>query len=123
MKIAIGLIAGMVLIVMVAMAQIEPAERPAWTHDTRLVADWLDGHSGEAVALLESTLTQEQLDALEAVMFPAPSDEAKRAALEAAKRELQRAGLASDAKVLVEVEAELARTPVAVESPAEHRER
>ena len=54
--------------------QIAAQERPAFAHDARLVSDWLDGHSGEAVSLLESVCTQPQIDALEAAMFPVPTD-------------------------------------------------
>ena len=98
------------------VTQVAAQERPAFAHDARLVSDWLDGHSAQAVPLLEAICTQAQLDALEAAMFPAPTDAEKLAALESAKRELQRAGLTDAAPAIVEVEKAIDAVPVAAET-------
>ncbi len=100
-------------------------ERPAFTAERSLLKQALNATERQEPALtyLEGVLTQEELDAFQAVLLAPRDDTEKRAALERAKYELQRAGLASESKAITEVDAELARVPSLVEAPAIERER
>ncbi len=97
--------------------------RPAFSADRELLCRSLDSRETQErlIAHWENTLNQAALDAPQAVILPPPDDAAKRQALEAARRELQRAGLSAADKAIIEVDAELARVPVAAAAPVEVR--
>lgn len=106
----------------IVIAKSHAQERPAFTADHELLCRSLDSRETQErlIAHWEATLDQAGLDALQAVILPPPDAAEKRAALERARRELQRAGLNATDAAVVEVEAELSRVPVAAE-PARER--
>ena len=91
-----------VLLCVALIAEGQP--RPAFSDATR-IAQALNGGAAQRRAMdwMEANLTQEQIDSLEAAIFPEPPDEEKLSRLRAARRSLLNAGLASNHAVLVEV--------------------
>jgi hypothetical protein len=81
----------------------EESPRSAHFSDAERVAQYLDSNPGAAVALLETVLTQEQVDALERTMFPEPTDVAKKATYERINTDLKRLGLSADDVLIREI--------------------
>jgi len=75
--------------------------------DRERVARFLDSNPNRAVSLLESVLTQSEADALESLMFPAPSDVDKVEGFRRMKIELRRLGLAEDDALVRAVDARI----------------
>lgn len=83
------------------------------------VAVAMDNSPEAVVAALESTLTQQQLDAIESALFPAPTDLEKRSALDDVKLKLLRAGFAADDPLLAAIDARVDEIAVEVPLPQE----
>ena len=83
------------------------------------VAVAMDNSPEAVVAALESTLTQQQLDAIESALFPAPTDLEKRSALDDVKLKLLRAGFAADDPLLAAIDARVDEIAVEVPVPQE----
>jgi len=82
-------------------------EKTAAFSDPERVAQFLDNSPSEAVRLLETVLSQEQIDALEQAMFPAPSKDEQRNAYAKVESTLKRIGLAGDDTLLRAVSARI----------------
>lgn len=83
------------------------------------VAVAMDNSPEAVVAALESTLTQQQLDAIESALFPAPTDLEKRSALDDVKLKLLRAGFAADDPLLAAIDARVDEIAVEAAVPQE----
>lgn len=64
------------------------------------------------VALVEGVLSDEQVASIEEALFPQPSEEERKEALEAARRILVRVGIQSDDPALLTLESEIAAIEV-----------
>jgi hypothetical protein len=71
-------------------------ERHPHFTDPERVQQFLDNRPDAAVKLLESVLSQEQVDALEKAMFPEPGNDERQSAYEQVQTILKRIGLGSD---------------------------
>ncbi len=77
--------------------------------DRKTVAERLHNNPAQAAALLEGVLTDEQVATLEATLFPNPTSEERKAALERARQVLLRAGVASDDAAVTALDDEIAK--------------
>lgn len=94
---------------LVVLHDITHAQDPPAFSDPARVAQYMDNQPRTVVALLEGVLTQEQIDALEASMFPEATYAEELAALEKAKLDLQRVGVTDeDDPVVVALNAAIA---------------
>lgn len=89
-------------------------EKPSFSDRERLIR-FLDNNPEAMVDALESVLSQEQIAALETVLFPPPSNEQKEAALKNIKSDLLRLGLSSDDTLVKAVDDTLSAVSAAVE--------
>lgn len=80
---------------------------PAFTQRER-VAMLMDNQPHRVVAALETVLTQTQIDALEAALFPPPTDAERTAVYTRVQRDLARLGLDAADPLMAEVSARLA---------------
>lgn len=69
----------------------------------------------QIVTLVEGVLSDQQVASIEVALFPQPSVEERKKALEAARRVLVRAGIQSDDPALLTLESEIAAVEVAAQ--------
>ena len=79
-------------------------------------ARWLNSDPRRAIKWLDDNLTVEQQAALELVMFPVPTAEEHKVALESAKLKLIRAGITETDKVMEIMDIEIAWLDEAIEA-------
>lgn len=77
------------------------------------VVERFHNNPDQIVTLVESLLSDEQTASIETTLFPQPSAEERKEALETARRVLIRAGVPSDDRALSTLDSEIAAAEVA----------
>ena len=117
-RLRLGLTAGLGVAMACAVAGVVPAEvGEVQFSDGERIARLMDNSPNLVVAALERVLTQEEADQLEALLFPAPTDEERRMVLVSVKQDLLRVGFGDTDSVVQAVDAQLTALTSAETNP------
>lgn len=81
--------------------------------DEQVMAERLNNNPHQIVTLLEGILTDEQMDAMEVALFPAPDRTERKAVLEEARQILVRAGIPIEDSAVTALDNEIGLLAVA----------